>query len=1258
MSYSFERHDYCKLLQYDILGLTELHNLQEQKRFQGRTWVHSAPAPKKEGKSTDPAAGVAIMLSNRMADKLLDEGHVGTRIAWVRLKGPVCNIFFIVVYVPHKGRTSAPYAEDTILQLKKLLHTVRKSECVVLAGDFNCQLRRNVPGCTGQWSMTKRPEQGHEELILDLMRENDLFAVDTLFKPKKKMWGGKIRICNATYRPKDASKRPRKLDYICVSNRWKSLMINVEVRWGPSIHRFGRSFDHGFLSVIWRWKTSKKKKVQRSNFAAMSSQSWPEFDVCLRMKLQKQEEPPKNEVGYEMSKETAETAQDLTSEYAKISKCVKETIDEVVPKNQWMRKNGRVVTQATRDLFEKRAKEYSKKTPSPDRRKRWNKVIRDACKNDYRKWVSDWVEKIEKADHRGDTKAIYSGVKALSGTKRSISKRPTMRAASCTAADAQRTSAKKAKTHTRASDAKSDTKASDAKSVTASNTRASVYRTNENKPKSKKSETDPGGDELRASETASAAANAADPETEQTRASTKTVTGKKRPQVRISGPEELAGVWQDFLAAKFTATELENARSAFEKLPDDKDKKAAITREEFDDAVDSMKKAKAPGPDGIPAEVWQRSVVARDLLFDFIKKVWDKETVPQNLALCIFVMMYKNKGSQDDCSKYRALGLLNHSYKIMSVILLRRLVKECASFFSDWQAGFRSQRGCRDNVLLLRVLYDQIINANSKCIVTYIDFSAAFDTVSHKFMDSTLAKAGASRKSRAIFRAIYAAASGIARVNGTDGRYIYSGPFDIARGVIQGDIISPVLFILALDALVQQYDPVQGKGFKCGRILRLDVLGYADDVALIGPNVEDMTRRLTALANASRDEADMQVSMPKTFTQHVHRRGKLAVTAAEAKAVEKTYKFKCDFCPRRFKTEKNMQIHRCNCIHNYNTTQEIFEVEKIESTFGHVDNRWLLVKWKDHEVPEWERQHLLERDGCHEAIREFWADSGLNPCQQYYHDPEGRHRCAVCCKVYKRAQDLKAHRTKTGHHHCKIHKVTKTAVSDAILEKRKEEQTELPKVMWGDQEAKNAWRNKYLGSIFEAGGGCLADVRIRIATARQRFGKMRHLWADKRLHINLRLRLYKSSVCSVMTYGAEAWRLNDTVSKALNGANSQMLSVISGKSPHEEASATTRTFDLLRWIRARRLQWLGHILRMGDERKLKQAVFELFKAPSQGDLLMDAPKVNSWRELKQFAADRVYWRARVRGLRQRPIVEVDLGKHVEDGSWAPFKISS
>ena len=119
-----------------------------------------------------------------------------------------------------------------------------------------------------------------------------------------------------------------------------------------------------------------------------------------------------------------------------------------------------------------------------------------------------------------------------------------------------------------------------------------------------------------------------------------------------------------------------------------------------------------------------------------------------------------------------------------------------------------------------------------------------------------------------------------------------------------------------------------------------------------------------------------------------------------------------------------------------------------------------------------------------------------------------------------------------------------------------------------------------------------------------------------------------------------------------------MLNIITGNTPHQEASKDSRTFDLLRWIRARRLQWLGHILRMSSERKLKQAVFELYSSPKSGDLLMDAPKTRSWRELKAYAEDKEYWKARVRCMRQRPVVTIDVGAHVEAGSWAPFTVSS
>ena len=118
-------------------------------------------------------------------------GHIGTRIEWVRLKGPMYNIFYIVVYIQvvvvHKGRTVAPQAEDTIVQFTQLLQTVKlkQSECVILGGDFNCQLQRFVSGCTGKWCMTQHENKGHGNKILNMMRTHDLCAIDTFFKPKR-----------------------------------------------------------------------------------------------------------------------------------------------------------------------------------------------------------------------------------------------------------------------------------------------------------------------------------------------------------------------------------------------------------------------------------------------------------------------------------------------------------------------------------------------------------------------------------------------------------------------------------------------------------------------------------------------------------------------------------------------------------------------------------------------------------------------------------------------------------------------------------------------------------------------------------------------------------------------------------------------------------------------------------------------------------------------------------------------------------------
>ena len=82
-SHCNKRHEYVQSLNIDVLGLGELHNKHCDKLYEGKRLICSERAePDELGVNPDPAAGVAILLSSRMADRLLDSGCVGTRVAY------------------------------------------------------------------------------------------------------------------------------------------------------------------------------------------------------------------------------------------------------------------------------------------------------------------------------------------------------------------------------------------------------------------------------------------------------------------------------------------------------------------------------------------------------------------------------------------------------------------------------------------------------------------------------------------------------------------------------------------------------------------------------------------------------------------------------------------------------------------------------------------------------------------------------------------------------------------------------------------------------------------------------------------------------------------------------------------------------------------------------------------------------------------------------------------------------------------------
>ena len=107
-SLSDVRFKYCAKLGYDILALTELWDNAHRYADGTVRWTYSQkeidPKINEPVFPNDPAAGVGILLSKRMIPKYREHGSPCNRICWVRLKGPVTNLFVIAVYLPHRAR--------------------------------------------------------------------------------------------------------------------------------------------------------------------------------------------------------------------------------------------------------------------------------------------------------------------------------------------------------------------------------------------------------------------------------------------------------------------------------------------------------------------------------------------------------------------------------------------------------------------------------------------------------------------------------------------------------------------------------------------------------------------------------------------------------------------------------------------------------------------------------------------------------------------------------------------------------------------------------------------------------------------------------------------------------------------------------------------------------------------------------------------------------------------------------------------------
>ncbi|KAL6484915.1 hypothetical protein MHYP_G00069600 [Metynnis hypsauchen] len=217
------------------------------------------------------------------------------------------------------------------------------------------------------------------------------------------------------------------------------------------------------------------------------------------------------------------------------------------------------------------------------------------------------------------------------------------------------------------------------------------------------------------------------------------------------------------------------------------------TLEEVEKAIQQSSSGKAPGMDGIPAEIYKAAGEGTLKTFhSIINCIWENEDVPQEFRDATIVSLYKNKGSKSDCGNYWGISLLSIAGKILARVILNRLILSVSEEnLPEAQCGFRPGRSTTDMIFAVRQVQEKCKEQNKDLYAVFIDLTKAFDTVNREALWVILQRLGCPRKFVQMIHQFHDNMTGAVLSGGEA-----SDPFEISNGVKQGCVLAPVLFNL------------------------------------------------------------------------------------------------------------------------------------------------------------------------------------------------------------------------------------------------------------------------------------------------------------------------------------------------------------------------------------------------------------------------------------------------------------------------------